>query len=69
MQVIGFVFLILGTFVYNDLVVTTQMRKLGWLKPQVSGKEEPLRAGSRTKKKKPFAHRVSPPPLLCPTSP
>jgi hypothetical protein len=52
MQVIGFVFLILGTFVYNDLVVTTQMRKMGWLKAHVSREEEPLLAGKAHKQTK-----------------
>ena len=46
MQVIGFVFLILGTFVYNDLVVTTLLRKWGWMKPVVrpvpAGRDAPV---------------------------
>eukprot|EP00051_Salpingoeca_urceolata_P010666 m.130848 g.130848 ORF g.130848 m.130848 type:complete len:377 (+) comp16802_c0_seq8:1028-2158(+) len=39
MQIIGFVLLLLGTFVYNDILVVPIMRKIGMLKPKPSEKE------------------------------
>lgn len=34
-QVIGFVFLIAGTFVYNDILINPFLRRMGWLKSKV----------------------------------
>jgi hypothetical protein len=34
MQIIGFVLLICGTFVYNDILIVPAMRKYGLLKPK-----------------------------------
>lgn len=39
LQIIGFFFLIMGTFVYNDILVTPFLRRRGWIRGNEGEKE------------------------------
>lgn len=45
-QVIGFVFLLAGTFIYKDLFIAPYLREIGWLKSTRGDRDFEIESGS-----------------------